>query len=339
MTIDKNKPKYVPALVLLYLLFLVVGAVFTVRPSLQDNFVMPILNVGLINIVLLGLFVIFVGYCLIQNIRINNNFLKYFNYFILFLSIMLLLTCEYFIYLESSNYPNFIYSHYSLDPSSLTVLTKYYFSLIIINFLLILYNKRRSLSVKTQKNLILLVRTSLRKIFNKANLMVLLILLLFAQVMRDATIVFINEIKAYTRYAENRIDLRRQIVDLPDLARRAEYIKKSTPTDSIIVHPPQSVEFPIEGNQPVLRYFIYPRELVTDEKLEEFQRENGDDNNTYILIVSEWESNRYYPYENYKATEILLLLENGEEIKLSDLEYTPSLMTNFNNIDIGIIKL
>ncbi|MFZ3301254.1 MAG: hypothetical protein WA152_00900 [Microgenomates group bacterium] len=40
-------------------------------------------------------------------------------------------------------------------------------------------------------------------------------------------------------------------------------LSKHTPSDSLIIHPPQGDLWPAIGNQPVARYFLFPRGLVS----------------------------------------------------------------------------
>jgi hypothetical protein len=45
-----------------------------------------------------------------------------------------------------------------------------------------------------------------------------------------------------------------------------KYIKllsENSPEDAIVIHPPQGNKWPAIGNQPVLRYFLFPRTLVS----------------------------------------------------------------------------
>lgn len=131
-------------------------------------------------------------------------------------------------------------------------------------------------------------------------------------------------------------------VDFPELKRQTDFIKKMTPPNATIIHPTQSVEFPLIGNQPLIRYDLYPRKLVSAKFAKEYVRNNRDEKIYYILFIAKNPINNLmatYPPHEVESSEIYLKYQDGKEESKKNVKYTTEFADGLMNLDIGLIKL
>jgi len=238
-------------------------------------------------------------------------------------------------FLERKNYHNYVYSTYGLDGPSIEAFLSY--SLVFVVALLFVHNI--ALAQELKGGFVSLFIIGLKKVANRTNFIKIVMFLLLVQTLLGTLTVVVNEIEAYARFSHNWYDLRDKVVDLPDLDRRSRFIKKHTEESSVIVHPPQSVSFPIEGNQPLLRYFLYPRLLVSHARFDDYLNSQTDGKSVYMLIIPEWETDDYYPSEEYYAFDMYLLTSDGKEVILKNTLYDQKILYKYGNIDIGIMRI
>jgi len=117
-----------------------------------------------------------------------------------------------------------------------------------------------------------------------------------------------------------------------------KFIKDNTPEDSSVAIPPPERPWLSEGNSVLVRYFLFPRRIVTVED------ESGVkiDPDYYIISKGIWkaynESEYGWPKEKINASEIIYLDPNSFEIeKVEDVVYEPELFEN--KMGWGIIKV
>lgn len=324
---------------LFYFLFILLTFLFVSRPSLQGKFVLPLLNVSLIKFAVFISATLFLVAQVLDLLKNRKNLSLVLNIYFIISSVAFTLVSYYFRFLEKTNFANYVYSNYGIDALLLKNITTYHIIIFIMLALPHLFIDNEDWVFNSKDGVRGVVKSLSIKFLDKSNFLAIISSIFLFQVLSGSLTVIENEIEVYTNFAENGVVLSNKIVDLPDLERRTEFVKRNTPENSAIVHPPQSNEYPIEGNQVLLRYFTYPRTLVTNEKFTEFLDTKKESQDVYILIVPEWDGDGYYPYKSFIAKEVLLLFTNGEKAKLENITYTPQLLNELKKIDIGIIKI
>jgi hypothetical protein len=325
--------------ILSYIFFFLSSILFVSRPSLQNKFVLPLINVTLIDFTVFNTVIFFLIVQVLGLVNKKKDLRSKLNKYFIFSSATFILVSYYLGFLEKSNYANYLYSNYGIDALLLEKISKYHLIAVATLSLSRFFIVNEGWIINSKDGIRRVVKSLSIKILDKGNFLAIIASILLFQVLSGSLTVIENEIEVYTSFSENGFDLSNKVVDLPDLERRTEFVKRNTPENSAIIHPPQSDRYAIEGNQVLLRYFTYPRTLVTKEKISKFMEQKSEDQDVYILIVPEWNDDGYYPHEIFPAKEVLLLLTNGNEIKLENTTYTPQLLNEFEKIDIGIIKI
>lgn len=321
------------------LMFLLLSFIFVTKPSIQNKFILPIINVSVIKFAIVGLVVVLLLNQVISTRNKKTDLDLKISLLIIVSSTIFVFASYYFGFLESSNYANYVYSHYKLDALLLKKTRNYHLTVVVVTLLTNYIIGEDGWIGSSKGGFKQIVKKIFEKSFDRINFITILMMALLIQVLLRSLTVIESEVEVYINFAKNGFDLRNKVVDLPDIDRRTKFVKRVTLEDSVIVHPTQSVGFPIEGNQVLLRYFTYPRTLVTNEKLDEFIKTKKEDQDVYMLIVPEWDDDGYYPYDEFNAKEVFLLLTSGEEIKLQEVVYNTTLLKKFGKIDVGIIKI
>lgn len=83
-----------------------------------------------------------------------------------------------------------------------------------------------------------------------------------------------------------------------------ESLHKYVPESAVIVLPPQSSTWPAVGNQPVTRYFVYPRTLISGDYVDNLDSvfKRGDE--VFFVLIPSTESRPVWPYINPEKNEI-----------------------------------
>ena len=130
--------------------------------------------------------------------------------------------------------------------------------------------------------------------------------------------------------------------DFPSLKKELDFIKSVTSETSAIIHPTQSNEFPLLGNEPLIRHDLYPRELVSAKFANNFIKNAKSQDTYYILSVyKDGITNKITIFPDYKinASEILILYFDGHTDRINNIVYSPDMVTKLGNFDIGLIKI
>lgn len=105
-------------------------------------------------------------------------------------------------------------------------------------------------------------------------------------------------IQQRNNYSMKSLDIRYRTTDLPQLSRQLLFIRSKTPDDAVIIHPPQSVDFPDVGNQVLLRYYLYPRTLVTYKLLNQYLNDKSKETCNMYTLISRSGSDKEYIFPN-----------------------------------------
>lgn len=157
---------------------------------------------------------------------------------------------RYLLYINSKNFENYIYSTFGLIPGEIRLMTS--ISMIVIFMILFIVRPRHEssgafsflkirmgFSLKKDSKIVLLIVGAFS---------IFLTLTMFLA--PDADLLVLNSRSDY------RGKFGSQFVYI-------EALVQGTPQDAWIVHPPRSTKWVAVGNQAVLRYFLFPRTLVS----------------------------------------------------------------------------
>jgi hypothetical protein len=94
-------------------------------------------------------------------------------------------------------------------------------------------------------------------------------------------------------------------------------LEKNSPTDAAIIHPPQGEKWPAIGNQPVLRYFLYPRTLISGALFnnQDFARQFE---TAYFVEIDPWSDSTHWP--KIDTENKVVIFDEQTEIKYKKIE-------------------
>lgn len=174
--------------------------------------------------------------------------------FISILTVLFLLTSQYLINKEYTNYPNYLYFHYGITVFHLQLMSFVAALQVMIFFAFYVYR----LTYKPTKKLLkqsLLYTDSKTLSFENLSFLISVIGLLSLFILSGSTALEWPMLsRGLSEGYEGKVGVDYKYIQL---------ISDHTPNDVIVIHPPQGNIWPAIGNQPVLRYFIYPRTLVS----------------------------------------------------------------------------
>lgn len=260
--IARNIQSYLLCLVLL--IIYISNLVIIFRPSLDIHFLnFVVTNEFFIGLITLSYPLYLIVFYLLTNKFINSNLNKNFILFFIFLNSISFLLAQVAQLLEFRNFPNYLYSTYHIYIPYLIRFSYYQIGIVLIG-LYAFYLK------KTNKKIDFLSNIKHVKVFPKLIVMFFLILLVYKVMIIDFVPAVIDEIKQQVNANGMRVDFKYRATDMPQLSIKSEFIRKYSSIDTVIVNPPQSWDYSDIGNQVLIRYFLFPRKLVSYSKLDEY---------------------------------------------------------------------
>ena len=231
-------------------------------------------------------------------------------------------------HLEGVNYPNYVFSTYSIYLPSLQIFA-YFQVILLVNT----YFLRWHMKNKTEKFL---------EDFVFPMILVILSVLVFLGGWPRIYNIGVSEIDDVQTFVRSR-GILENTPDFTRLKTFSNFVKKYTEHDSVLIHPKQSAEYPVIGNQPLIRYYFYPRTLVSSSYAKEYIKSVHDQeikNIYYLVVKSEKDQNEYFPDEQVNLESSSLKLTDGRivEFKTYD-EYKKGIDEYYDLLDIGIIKV
>lgn len=166
-------------------------------------------------------------------------------------SLGFILIAKYLMEMEYNSYPNFLYQYSGITVAQLELMSFVAGFQLLLFLITLVYESSfkpgtKRLPKKNQTNHSFRTRASLMMAFVGISGL----LALSAQTLLNWTLLLGEESGGY----ETRIGKHYKYIVL---------LSEHPPTDSLVIHPPQGDRWPAIGNQPVLRYFLYPRTLVS----------------------------------------------------------------------------
>lgn len=235
---------------------------------------------GVLVSVFLSLFILLKG---------KNSFIVQFvSKYIFFSAIILLVIFRFALVVESIKYANYLYSNIGISVANIQSITMICLTNILIIIFLIRIGKDKHTVFNSIARAInnLLGQSNNYININNANLNIIaLVLLLYITYIVSTFISLPTIYKNYSTTYDKKFGYQYQYV---------EFLKNTTPDNSIIIHPPRDTVWPTIGNQEVLRYFLYPRTLVDGyifngtEKLSDF-------NSPYFIKLTEETDGKEWP--------------------------------------------
>lgn len=127
---------------------------------------------------------------------------------------------------------------------------------------------------------------------------------------------------------------------LTELHNEIAFVAAHTPENAVIIHPTQSDDFPVIGNQVLIRYHLYPRVLVSWARLEQYKTDNSASHIAYTIMArgNKERGAKIFPTDRISADEIQILSTTGEVVTLKNIQVTPEWIANIENLAIGVIK-
>ncbi|HCR35708.1 TPA: hypothetical protein DIU22_01520 [Candidatus Woesebacteria bacterium] len=244
------------------------------------------------------------------------------------LALVVIFSLFYFNYQDLIHYSNYSFSRYYIFLPSLKFYANFQVLMLVVGFVsywIFSFNKWKK--VLTINNISFLIVVSLLPliIFN--------ILVGIPSELKDELYIF------RTFVLKNN----RQIPDFQSLRDELDFITSNTPPTATIIHPTQSNEFPIIGNQPLIRHGLFPRTLISAKYATDFLLQiNNQTDIYYMLSVSYDPTTRIqtiFPNYQVNTSEILILYFDGSVRRVDKPLYVPELVNNLGQFDIGLIKL
>lgn len=210
---------------------------------------------------------------------------KYNMWFISLLTIGFLVVSQILINSEYSEYPNYLYSRFGITINQLKSMS-FVASLQVMVFISLsvykmsLYNKLKTTAETLPRYKIPFYISTVG------------ILCLFAMSLATLTDWRILSREAGEGY-EGKVGIDYKYIEL---------IQKNAPESAQVIHPPQGDKWPAIGNQPVLRYFLYPRTLISGALLT--NNEISAEIMSAIFVVIDKDGSRNWPLIDIKNKKI-----------------------------------
>ena len=211
------------------------------------------------------------------------------------LSIISITFSGFLLILEMIYYPNYVFSTFHINLEGLQLLTILFFIYFVLTNLL-------------HSDLFSIVRTTLF-----ISSITLLINYGFANII-STTALIKKEYALMKIGGEN--DYEKQVSGWGDIFIYSQILKKQTPSNSVIALPPAQNHWLYSGNIVLMRYFLYPRELVNI-------KESDSESNLYIIpdqqfdyIAIIWGESNHRDKSQYGWPKVII---NSEYIEYYDL--------------------
>lgn len=236
--------------------------------------------------------------------------------------------------LELSNYPNYVFSRLNINLDALTTFVLYN---MILGFFYIPvsfpnYKGEKFIQIFISK----LKKESISKVVIIVTIVILTIGTLFLASIKSVG-TFLNEaLNSVSALAKISYSYDRLMYEkYGKTYRQMVFIKNHLKEDDVLIHPPQDDIWPALGNQPFLRFFLYPRILVSGDVVKNFLSINRSRSNVYILYTTNSEEhwpivdtrNKVISFPNINQRDgysidynNIILIKGDENISLIKLE-------------------
>lgn len=247
------------------------------------------------------------------------------------ISLLVISSSYLLIFIESREYLNFLYSNYHVDGLSLPAYINFHYFLLGI---LILGGVNLKDIVK--QPFVIKGAKMLKSLSEPSPLLTIFAVVLVINVLKG----FVGNIEAeiyYYKINNYSFDERGKVVDLPDLQKETAFINANTSRNSIIIHPYQVNSYQL-GNQVLLRYFLFPRFLVSSEKLSSYVADGHSLAGAYYILTKSDTEEKFYPEEEFLASKIIIHFKSEETKSYDSVHYSQEFAQNLESFDVGLIQ-
>ncbi len=182
--------------------------------------------------------------------------------------IPMLLIYYFLITLEVSNYPNYIYSHFHINPENLL-------RIVVLNIVIFMIELARTGKISSEINVLLHKWFGMRVgkiVFVQIAFFASCCLFLIPNMQYVLNAIYLNSIRTIQSLGESYDQ--KMVLALGGakftgwIYTYSLFLKKNTAENAIIFIPPQTEPWDMEGNQYYFRWFIYPRNIVTSQEID-----------------------------------------------------------------------
>jgi len=282
------------------------------KPILKVLSVIPILPINLIYLFLVVYMTKTVRINIISKLTLVTFYINLFLITLLFL---------YFSHLETTHFPDFVLNTYHIYLSFLRSYSVFLFIVIMVSIEANSYfTSRQGLLAHVPHMLVSLVLFT--NIFVLPN-------------------IFIKESKLIVKaLSSSQTDAK--LMEFGGLYDNLMFIVNNTEPSSTIIHPNQSTTFPLIGNQPIIRYILFPRTLVSDELVDKYSNANPNPRSPiyYILTIGYKDDLPvFFPTGNINAKEIKIYVSKNSTLNFSEVVYNEQFVKSLGIFQIGLIKI
>jgi hypothetical protein len=305
--------------------------VFRSSPLILELGIIKRFMVGVSSITIPAVYVIFLILLMLlareEHIRSLKN-IKLIFFSVLASASVVVLAHFYFDLMDLVKYPNYSFSRFNIYLPSL----KFYANFQILVIVLTIFSYLVSHDNK------------FRKAANVNNIFKILIIgflpIIIFNLISDMPFHIKDELNILYSYVlqENK----EYRPDFDELKKQTEFIKKHVPENAVLIHPTQSAEYPLIGNQPLIRHDLYPRKLVSAKFAAEYLKTNGRSGVYFIYLgAKDFKTGEaiVYPSLTLNDVEVMVLFKDGRTEQYKLKTYQPVVNENMNKIEVGIIKL
>lgn len=222
-------------------------------------------------------------------------------------SLCFLVVDKYLLVLEEKNYPNYVYEHFGIIVSQLELM--FFVNALQITFFIFVYsfslsstaNKKINKGLQKYKKSV-----SVNKIGNSIYFMLM-----------GISILIVNSFGSFLHIPTM---IRQELGGFESrVGPHYKYIKAiidNVPESSNVIHPPQGSKWPAIGNQPILRYFLFPRVLISGALLNNYEIASKIDMAYFVLIDPEFKDTRWPDIDSLNKN---IVFDEINEVNYSEL--------------------
>lgn len=229
----------------------------------------------------------------------------------------------FFTFLERINYSNYVFSTYDIFLPSLQRFANFQVVVLISGYYVYWYLKKR--------------KRDIRKYLFSVVIVVLFVNIFLGNYTRIIDII-LNETKFVVLYKQSGGKIEKT-PDFVALRRWSNFIVNYTEENSTVIHPKQSEEYPVVGNQPLIRYFLYPRVLVSTTFADEYLSDSNKKNIYFLFKRAYDKPGEYFPSEERDFVKIYIMFLDGTVSEYSKSDFEENFDKIYENLDIGVLKI
>lgn len=307
------------------------GGLLIFRPSVGQIFFVDLLNTGLVSLILLVSYPLFLlSYFFVLSSSDKSFLKKLITRFTLLFSVLILISSYYFKFAELRNYPNYVYTQFHIYLPFLEEFA--YFQGVVLALSLFFIFKGSDKNNMQLLDVVNLIR-------QPSHLIGLILVALVIQSLLKFPGLFAQEFKDLRDISVSSLNFEDRLVDLPRFASQGVLLRDNIPHSAVVLHPSQGDDFPELSNQVLLRYFLYPRTLVSPGKTAVFfnNYQNNECKLYSLLTVNPDRKGVFFPKYKVDFEELTYLSMDGNKRSVYNGTFDESFIFN-KSILVGVIK-